>query len=522
MVVPVLLLTLGAAAVLIGSRRKHSRHAPAMAGSHSPVAFQHLQLYQGGVIGQDALRNAKAELEEVLHQGGVRAAENALAPGLDYVVKVRALSEIGTEEAGRVLERQLARRIASDPVEQAWYWIDLAQALRGLNRSDCLPVLFRCGDKAMETPLGYLFAAEVTAFPLFADALHDPLTSLGQSAIRVLRAALEGMRKGYVPVTLYADAQIGEILSRLAETCPDVADARLTRIFIEALRHARRSYASSPELRDDPVRRQAIRWQVSQLRDAEPILREYLHNIALDLAGRLPCANEREQAEILSIIAELRADAGTVVIDLLADAEFGPRAAAIECLQFSDHPEAAWRLVERGRAAIAGPERRSAWWKKRKSKHPAAKAEMLAILKALRGHPGEDAESVLREFARHPKSVFRAAAIRSLGWWEPIDRADVIHLLHAARLDSHPEIRMAAIAALARLGECAAIHLVQEGLASGHVDSIHQTIDLVATEGLTWLWPDLDVLTESDHPAVAHHAWEAIEELRESILGPLN
>src|SRR4051794_6685392 len=116
MVVPVLLLTLGAAAVLFG-RRKHPRRVPAPAGQHSPVAYQHLQLYQGGVIGQDALRNAKTELEDVLHRGGVQAAENSLRPGLDYVVKVRALCAIGTDEAGRVLERQLSRRIANDPIE---------------------------------------------------------------------------------------------------------------------------------------------------------------------------------------------------------------------------------------------------------------------------------------------------------------------------------------------------------------------------------------------------------------------
>ena len=32
----------------------------------SPVAYQHLQLYQGGLISQDALETAKAELEDKL------------------------------------------------------------------------------------------------------------------------------------------------------------------------------------------------------------------------------------------------------------------------------------------------------------------------------------------------------------------------------------------------------------------------------------------------------------------------
>ena len=44
---------------------------------------------------------------------------------------------------------------------------------------------------------------------------------------------------------------------------------------------------------------------------------------------------------------------------------------------------------------------------------------------------------------------------------------------------------------------------------------------LCATEGLSWLWPELDMLTESDEGAIAEAAWEAIERLREEFLGPL-
>jgi len=82
-------------------------------------------------------------------------------------------------------------------------------------------------------------------------------------------------------------------------------------------------------------------------------------------------------------------------------------------------------------------------------------------------------------------------------------------------------MKPAAVAALARLGECASLNVLREALQSPSVDNVHQTIDLIAAEGLTWLWPDLDLLTESDNPAIAHHAWEAVEDLRELILGPM-
>jgi hypothetical protein len=521
MVVPVLLLTLGAAAVLFGSRRRSARAAQGPAPRTSPVSYQHLQLYQGGMISQDALETAKAELEDKLARGGVHAVETCLRPGLQYVIQVRALTEIGTDEAGTVLERQLTRRISEDPIEQSWYWIDLVRGLRGLNRGDSLPILLRCADKALETPLGHLFAAEVTAFPTFSDCLNDPLEPAGQAALRIFRAALEGIRRGFVPVTLYADVQVGELLRRLADACPDTADPLLTRIFVEALRHARRSYSSSPELRHDPLRRQTVRWQVGQLRDAEPVLREYLHGIGDDLANLLPGCNGREQADILAVIAELHADAGPVLFDLLATPSFRPRAAALACLQWSKTPESHAQLVELGQAAIAGSGGKSTWWKRDKTGRPTPVPELLAMLQALRGHPGEGPEAVLRQFGRHPQPQFRVAAMRSLGWWEPIDRTDVVNLLQAGRIDSSPEVRIAAITALARLGECAALQVLRESLISSNVESVHQTIDVIAAEGLTWLWPDLDVLTEADNPAIAHHAWEAVEDLRESIFGPL-
>ena len=393
MVVPVLLLTLGAAAVLFGSRRHRPRrpHSAASAStSASPVAFQHLQLFQGGLLSQASLDAAKAELQAKLRQGGPAAAETCLRPGLEFVINVRALTAIGTDDAGRILERQVSRQISSDPVEQSWYWIDLAGALRELNRVESLPLLLRCGERALEGPLGHLFAAEMTAFPQFADYLTDPISLAGRTALRVLRTAMEGIRRGYVPVTLYAEAQIGELVRRLTESCPDHADPLLARVFLESLRHARRSYAASPELREDPIRRQAVRWQASQLRDAEPVLREYLHDIGGDLSHMLPRCSPREQVEILEAIDELHADAGDVLAGMLVEPNLACRDTALKCLQWSSSMEAACLLWNRARQAMDGKPSRSSWWRWHRTARDAAASEVLAILRALRGHPGEE------------------------------------------------------------------------------------------------------------------------------------
>jgi hypothetical protein len=84
------------------------------------------------------------------------------------------------------------------------------------------------------------------------------------------------------------------------------------------------------------------------------------------------------------------------------------------------------------------------------------------------------------------------------------------------------DVRLAAQAALARLGERRALHWFRQTLA-GEMDAppTPEAIRRISTEGLTWLWPDLDQLADSDDVEVAHHAREALEQLRESALGGL-
>ena len=186
------------------------------------------------------------------------------------------------------LEGQLNRKVSNDPLEQARYWIDLAEGLRGLNLHESLPALLRRADDALDMPLAEGYAAEVVSFAAFAEYLHDPLTPEGQSALRVLRVAMEGVRvRQACPAAVYADAAFGDAVRRLSENCPDAVNPRLVLAFIEALRHARRSFHTHAAFRDDPVRRQTVRWQHAFLRDAEPVMREYLHDIGRELTGLL-------------------------------------------------------------------------------------------------------------------------------------------------------------------------------------------------------------------------------------------
>src|ERR1700757_2507556 len=138
-----------AAAFLLG---RHWHRRQMLRDELSPVSRQHIDLFQGGQLNEAAVETAKARFRDLLERGEVAAVEASLRPGTQYVVQVRALAELGTEDAGQILERQLQRRLTEDQSEQSWYWIDLASGLRSLNRSESLPHLLRRGEAAGDIP----------------------------------------------------------------------------------------------------------------------------------------------------------------------------------------------------------------------------------------------------------------------------------------------------------------------------------------------------------------------------------
>src|SRR5262249_10714384 len=113
--------------------------------------------------------------------------------------------------------------------------------------------------------------------------------------------------------------------------------------------------------------------------------------------------------------------------------------------------------------------------------------------------------------------TFRSAAVSSLGYWEPFRRAEVLSNLQEARRDPSPEVRQAARAALARLGERQALQWFRQGLASEDLQRVHETIQLAAVECPPCLGPALARLADADDIDVAHHAREALERLCEDM-----
>jgi HEAT repeat protein len=119
--------------------------------------------------------------------------------------------------------------------------------------------------------------------------------------------------------------------------------------------------------------------------------------------------------------------------------------------------------------------------------------------------------------ARSADFDIRAAAIGSLGWWEPLRRNAVKMYLQDARFDNDADVRHAARAALARLGERQALQWFRQGLASDNRQVVMESIQAIADEGITLLWPELDQFADEEEPELASCAREALEQMQEEL-----
>ncbi len=513
-----LLLPVLLAATLLLVRR-HRQQFPR--DELSPITRQHIDLFQGGHLNEAAVESAKAHFRDLLERGDVAGVESSLRAGMQYVIQVRALAELGTDAAGMILERQLQRRLTDDQIEQAWYWIDLANGLRSLNRAQSLPHLLRCAEAAGDVPLGHFFAAETICFLGFAGYLRQTRTSLGRSALRVLHRALEGLRYGVQPAVI-AEARVGEMIEHLWDNRRERVDPLVVRVFQEALRVLRRAPHAETLLAGEGSEQEAFSWQVSRLAALEPALTDYLHEAPASLCAQLAEALPVDQRDLLQALADLRAEAGDAILPLLVTPHYPHAELALEALTWSANPRVgplirAWALQHVPMVRRAQRRRRAV-----PPRRPSVGPEVpyRAILRCLRGHPSQQTEAFLLLAGRDWDPTYRLAAVSSLGWWEPLQRPEVLLTLQDARRDPNPEVRQAARAALARLGERQALQWFRQTLTSEDPHRVQDTIHLVATENLTLLWPDLDRLADAEDPDVAHFAREALERLCEEMEHP--
>jgi hypothetical protein len=484
---------------------------------YSPVIRQHFEIFQTGEVNEEIVEAAKHRFRAMFERGEDEKVADCLRAGTQFFFHVRALAEIGTDAAGRILERQLQRRLAHDQLEQAWYWIDLAGGLRAVGRAKSLPPLLRCAAAALDSPLGHFYAAETTCFMGFAGYVRQPESLLGRAALRVLYRAMEGMRFGVQPHVV-AEARLGDMIEGLWESRPEPVSPLVVRVLVEALRFIRRAPHALAFFGNEYADREAFDWQVSRLVALEPAFHEYLQDAPQAL---LECINEAQGqnlSDLLRALDDLHADTGQTLLPL-AQRPGEHQALAIEVMRWSRDPHAGRWLCTFANDSVPLVRRASQRPLANPPRRPSLSAEIpyRTVLHAMRGHPSVEAEQLLLLASCDWDPTYRAAAYGSVGWWEPILVKQIRTSLRAGRRDPNPVVRQAARAAAARLGERVALHWFRQAIAVENAPGIFDAVQAIASEGLTLLWPDVDRLTESENLELALHAREATERLAEEM-----
>lgn len=514
LLIAVLLPVMLGAAILVG---RFLRGRPAGDLEISPVAQQHFELYQGGSLNEMELATTRRHYQELLRRGETERIAASLRPGLRYVVKVRALAELGSEDACGLLEAELARRHSSNKLEQNWYWIDLAASLRMIGREESLPALLDCFQRASDFPLMHLFAMEVVCFPGFAACLRDEDTRLSRAALRLLHRALEGLRNG-VPPQMVIEARLGEMIESLWDHKPEEHHPLLVRLFLEVQRHLRRAEPDEQWM-EEPFERESYDLQRSRMASLDSSFDEYLAGAGPALVNQLDLAKGEQLRDLLLALHDLRHDASDELLRLLKDDHCPCREQVVLGLRWSKDPEVASYLRDWATHQVEPQHRAMKPMRAWSPARPSVPGEFpyRAILQTLRAFPSVETEQFLLVAAHDWDPLYRAQALSSLCWWEPLLRPELLMHLQAARFDHNADVRHAARAALARLGERQALQWFRQALSSENRQCVQDAIHAIAQEGLTLLWPDLDRLADSDEPDLAFLAREALAEMNEEL-----
>ena len=420
-------------------------------------------------LNEAAVESAKARFRDLLERGEVEAVEASLRAG-------DALRRPGPRP-GRARHRRRRphpRTAAAAPADRRPDRTGVVLDRPGQRPARAQPLAEPAAPAALRRagrrePLGHFFAAETVCFLGFAGYLRQPTASLGRAALRVLHRALEGCASA-CRRSVVAEARLGELVEALWDSRAEAADP-LVGPHLSSRRcaccGARRTLEHA--LASEPAEQRGVR-----VADVAP-------GGAGAGPGRLPARGAGAPLCRLLAAAAGRGAARPAAGPERPAGRGGRRGAAaaassratrtsdlaLEVLAWSQRPARRALAARVGAAEGAAgaprpgpPPRRPAAAAVGRRRVPYA-----AILRALRGHPSPQTEAVLLLAARDWDPTYRAAAVGSLGWWEPIQRPDVLLTLQEARRD--PQRRKCArrpAAALARLGERQALQWFRQTL----------------------------------------------------------
>lgn len=273
-------------------------------------------------------------------------------------------------------------------------------------------------------------------------------------------------------------------------------------------------------LEQDPLERETFAWQMELVESLQPAMHDYLREQGPELARQLRHQENQDLRDALWAVHDLRLEAGEALIDLY-HRQPAHRDLVIPAMRWSQKSQVADFLREEAvhcMERLRRARRRYSWV----SPHHVEQDRLLAVamLFALRSHDSPETEALLLRAAGHCEPSVRAMAVSSLGWRSLHQPEAVLACLQQARVDSATEVRQAARASLARLGECQALAWFTRALHSAERQRVLEAIQTIVVEHLTLLWPELDRLADADDPDIACLAREGLIQMLEEMEQP--
>ena len=325
------------------------------------------------------------------------------------------------------------------------------------------------------------------------------------------------MRFGVQPHVV-AEARLGDMIEGLWECRPEPVSPLVVRVLIETMRFIRRAPNAVAFFGDDYADREAFDWQVSRLLALEPAFREYLQDAP---QGLLECVGEAQGqhlSDILRALDDLHADTGQALLPL-AQRGGEQQALAIEVMRWSRDPQAGRWLSTFANSSVPLVRRASHRPMPNPPRRPSLPAEIpypRGVARAARTPVGGGGTGAAAgELRLGPDVPGRRIRQRGLVGTNP-------RQANPHQLACRPSRSQSGCAPGGPCRRCSSwraggLALVSPGHRGRSAPGIFDAVQVIASEGLTLLWPDVDRLAESDNLELALHAREATERLAEEM-----
>ncbi|PHX64037.1 MAG: hypothetical protein CK551_02880, partial [Planctomycetaceae bacterium] len=284
----------------------------------SPVSRQHLEIYQGQDLPVWLMDKTKNKISNYLENGMVMQVEAMLRPGLDYVVVVRSLLELGTNQSFEILQKSFGKTRSKDPLEDLWYAIDITNALRQVNRDNILPEIVTYLCQRRELAIAPLFAAEIVSFDSFPELLKSPIPQERNLAVVVLSMAMDGLQSG-ISLEVFAEAKIGSLYELVWDNRIQYNCAALVVLFQNGIKFLKRYHGMNEILEQELQNPEDFRWQISRLDSLELSIKSYLSNAQTALVHQLEKSSWGEHLEVLRALYSLKCAPPVSAWEWLAD-----------------------------------------------------------------------------------------------------------------------------------------------------------------------------------------------------------